>query len=111
MLRAVLVCCLLGFPAFADDNVLVRVTDFWRVIAAFPNSPEPKPNWTEPAYDDSSWPLLQASFSSIYGGLPGSPEATILSISNNSTYCFRKTFTIADPTFIRVLSLRIDYEH
>jgi hypothetical protein len=111
MLRAVLLCCLLGFPAFADENVLLRVTDFWRVRAVSPDLSQPPANWTGVDYDDSAWPLLQASFSSIYGGSPGTLEATSLSVSSNSTYCFRKTFTVADPSFIHALSLRIDYEN
>lgn len=111
MLRLVLILVFLSTSALADDNVLVRVWDSWRVLPVSTNLDEPKAGWTEVNFDDSGWPLRQASFSSAYIGAPGTPEVTLLDVVNNSVFCFRKSFVLGDPSFVHALSLRIDYEH
>jgi predicted phosphodiesterase len=109
MLRAVFLSLALLIPAFAEDTSLVKVTDFWRVIGVSTNSTEPQPNWTELDYNDSSWPLLQSGFVTSFVFVPGAAEQTVLP-QNVVTYCFRKTFEVADPGLLKLLALRIDYE-
>ena len=107
MLRAVLFSFVVSLSAFAEDSALVKAVDFWKVL--------PHTNslvttaWTQPDYDDSAWPIRQASFVTSYGNYIGAGEITVLP-ENVITYCFRKTFQIADPSFVKWLALRVDYE-
>src|ERR1041385_4112129 len=110
MFRAVFLLSLaLACPLFGEDYAFVKAVDYWRVQGYTTNSVEPQPGWTQANYDDSSWPLLQASFVTTFPGGQGTAERTVLP-ENVATYCFRKTFAISDPTFVEWLTLRIDYE-
>jgi hypothetical protein len=112
MFRAVFLSLIwaLAISLLAEDHVLVKQGDLWRVQAWKTNSVEPKAGWTELNYDDSTWQALPASFSTPTSSGPGFPEQTTLSADNIRTFVFRKTFHITDPAFVRWLALRIDYE-
>lgn len=110
MLRAVFLLMALGFSAFAEDAALIKPTDFWRVLPYSTNNPaEPAANWRSVDYDDSSWTNLQASFVTTHPTYTGGSEQTVLP-QDTVTYCFRKTFQVIDPSFVKWLTLRIDYE-
>ncbi len=107
MLRAVFICLVLSFSAWAEEVALVKVTDTWRVKAVPTNAPGPGPNWAEVDFPDSGWANQLGSFDSGSKGYLS--EQTYLDPTGITTYCFRKTFTVADPDFVRWLTLRIDY--
>jgi hypothetical protein len=109
MFRAVfLITLALAFSSVAEEHVLIKPIDTWRV-QAFTNSLVSS-NWTQIGYDDSAWPLLPAGFATSYdASYPGASEVTILP-ENVLTYCFRKKFQIDDPLFAQWLALRVDYE-
>jgi len=108
MFRAVLLVSLaLAFSASAEDDAFVKPADYWRVIA-YTNSLVTS-NWTQIDYNDAAWPRLQASFVTSYNGDPGGVENTALA-EGVVTYCFRKTFQISDPSFVKWLALRVDYQ-
>src|SRR3954467_1682816 len=109
MFRLVLLLSLaLAFSAFADEHVLIKPIDLWRV-QPYTNSLVGS-NWTQLNYDDSTWRLLPAGFATSYdAAYPGASEVTILP-ENVPTYCFRKKFRLTDASFVRWLALRVDYE-
>src|SRR3954462_11358039 len=108
MFRAVLlVSFVLAFSASAEDSALVKAVDFWRVLPS--TNSLVTSNWTQVDYDESAWPLRQASFITSYADYIGAAELTVLS-EDAVTYCFRKTFQITDPSFVKSLALRADYE-
>jgi len=110
MLRAVFLLLAAVFSVLAEDNLLIRPGDIWRYQPVSTNSVEPRPGWTALNYDDSTWLSGIASFTTPVACCnPGAAEATLLP-ATNSTICFRKTFQVIDPSFVRWLTLQIDYE-
>jgi hypothetical protein len=110
MLRAVFLSLALALSVFGEDYAFVKPGEFWHVTPYLTNAaPEPRSNWTELNYDDSTWALLRASFVRSGIGSPGTAEQTFLAPGPN-TFVFRKTFQIADPKFVEWLTLRVDYE-
>lgn len=110
MFRAVLLLLVLASTIIAEDSAFVKPTAYWRVLPVSTNNPsQPQPGWTGLDYDDSSWTNLQASFVTTFIYVPGSAEQTILP-QDAVTYCFRSAFQVEDPSFVKWLTLRIDYE-
>jgi hypothetical protein len=112
MFRAVLALWLFASPLWAEDNFLVKIGSPWRVQRVDAEHSQPAPNWHQLDYaDETTWPLLPSGFSSLLSSVPGAAERSHLPVAPPTTYCFRKTFQIADPAFIRWLTLRVDYQN
>lgn len=109
MVRAVFLSMALALSAFAEDHALVKATNYWRVFGVATSTPAPAANWTQPDFDDSTWPLFQASFVRRGIGFLGTAETTILP-EGPQTFCFRTPFKIEDLNFVEWLALRVDYE-
>jgi hypothetical protein len=90
----------------AEEISLVRVGETWRYNRGFS---EPSPGsfaWAEPAFNDDSWPAGSSGFASdaYYSGTYIRDAAGCVSLY------YRNTFTLADPTRVQCLVLRIDYQ-
>lgn len=109
MFRAVFFSLALALSASAEDHALVKATNYWRVLGVTSGGTQPDPNWTQPDFDDSTWPLFQASFVRRGINYLGTAETTILP-EGPQTFCFRAPFKVEDPGFVKWLSLRIDHE-
>lgn len=109
MFRAVLLLLMLLSVQGAERS-FIHAGESWKVLRAASDGTQPPPAWTQTNYDDSAWPLLPSGFASFPSSDPAQIEQTHLTVSGPTTYCFRKTFSVVDPAFVRWLTLRIDYE-
>lgn len=95
----------LAVTVSAESMSPVSTGDSWKF---FLGTNQPPVGWLENDYNDSAWQQRPSGFSSgsTYGTLEASrwPPAT-----NYHSVFLRKDFTIADPSSIRWLILRMDY--
>ena len=92
-----------------DDLALVSVGDSWRYWKGTNEPSSPASAWREIGFNDSGWLSGRSGFS-LYNW--GYYEATLIPgpATNFLTLYFRKAFTVADPSAIQWLTLRLDYD-
>lgn len=97
----------IGFAA--DEISLVRVGEVWSYRSGT-NSPSISTTaWREGGFDDSAWPKGMSGFSSSF--VADYREATLWPDTASYHAVFlRHKFTVADPTQIKWLVLRLDYD-
>lgn len=79
----------------------------WRFYVVADDSPPPAAGWLEREFDDSAWSNGLSGFST-YTAEP-SIEATYLGRTTMRSACFRGGFSLADPSAVQWLVLRVDY--
>lgn len=95
--------------ARAGEIGLIRPGERWQLKTI--NAGADFTGWTQPEFNDAAWLAWPSGFNNRFA-IPGTREATFLqSGANILGHAFRKHFAIADPSYIRNLILRIDYEH
>lgn len=93
-----------AFRALADDIALVGVGETWRYWYAIA---EPPAHWSAPQYSDAEWFQGDSGFGRSTWG--ENNLLTGLERGSGSVY-FRKEFTVADPTAVGSLTLRVDWQ-
>jgi hypothetical protein len=90
----------------ADEIAVVRVGDVWRYFKGIREASTPAAAWREVDFDDSSWLSGRSGL-----GFGGGDDATSLGdMYGRYTAVFaRRKFTVADPTSVQWLVLRVDY--
>jgi hypothetical protein len=92
---------------WADDVALVRVGEAWRYYKGTNEPSIPSTAWREVAFEDSQWLTGRSGF-----GFGGSDDATYLAdmyLGYTSVFA-RKKFVLADPSTVKWLVLRLDYD-
>lgn len=93
-------------PAAVDDVGLVRVAARWRWSPAVTAAGSLPVDWPTRGYNDTHWSEGPSGFA----GDPSGAEATMLSaVPLTGAVGFRHRFTVADPTAIAWLVLRVDW--
>jgi hypothetical protein len=106
--RLILVCVtfLGAFGSWADDLALVKVGEPWTYHVG---TNAPPTAWPNPGFDDSAWQQGISGFGTSTSA--DVKEATLL--LNAVTYhavFLRHKFTVTDPTTVKWLILRLDYD-
>jgi len=97
----------IGFAA--DEISLVRVGEVWSYRSGTNSPSTPITAWRNASFDDSAWPKGLSGFSSSF--VADFREATLWPDTANYHAVFlRHKFTVADPTQVKWLVLRLDYD-
>jgi hypothetical protein len=111
IMRHLLLCCLLTWRGAAmatgDEISLVRVGAMWNYYCATNPPSSPISAWRENGFDDSFW-LQGASGFSTVTAYPYR-QATAWPMNCRSIF-LRCKFTVTDPTSVKWLILRMDYQ-
>jgi hypothetical protein len=106
LLSLLLVTC----PLRGDNLALVGVGEAWRYRTGTNEPSSPSNAWRQLDFDDAAWLVGRSGFGHVGSGylaeatlLPGPP-------TNYLTVYFRTTFTVADPSSVQWLTLRLNYD-
>lgn len=106
----VILLCLLGGAALrADDLALVGVGEPWRYQLGTLEPSGPPGAWTRDGYDDAGWLIGESGFGYSPSGYGENTPLTDGSGLFISTY-FRKSFQVENPSRLRFLTLRVDWQ-
>ena len=96
-----------ALPLLADEAALVRVGENWRYLKGTNEASAPVTAWRETDFDDTSWLTGRSGF-----GYSGGDDATLLDdmYSRYTSLFARKKFILADPSEVKWLLFRIDYD-
>jgi hypothetical protein len=98
-----------AFRLFGDEISLVRVGDVWTSCRGTNAPSSPITAWRACGFDDSAWSHKPSGFSTSY--VVDFREPTLfLDAENYHSIYFRREFTVADPSLVKWLVLRADYD-
>ena len=97
-------------PQAVHPEPLVPAGAPWSHLSAADLSPQDSSLWYRPEFNDSGWPTAPSGF---FGGFGAPREASWIRDldAQRGTHLFRARFHLEDPSRIRWLSLRLDYQH
>lgn len=111
MLQRLFLLVMLCFftKAHADDANLIRIAEPWRYFKGTNEPSNPAQAWRDLQFPDADWPSAPSGFSS--SSTPIGEASSFNDYTNKfSTLYLRKKFTVADPSSIKWLILRVDYD-
>lgn len=93
-----------GVLAWGDEVSLVGVGDRWKYQSAVDGVPD---SWSRPEFDDEGWSAGESGFGTSTWG-----ENTLFGdmLRGEGAIFFRKSFRVEEPTGIRSLTLRCDWQ-